>query len=179
MAKKKASVIKKYGQITVDILEAVYSLSEGIVNAFDRKSLSQKLNYEYNTPALFNNLRALIERGYLEGEQTDGRYSVQLTNKGKLKLLEHSVNSDIDGKWRFISFDIPETMCKQRRQFRNTIKRIGFRQVQKSLWTCPLVKADQVSLAIEEFGLSGYVAYFIVEKTDIEDHLKKLFQDLL
>jgi DNA-binding transcriptional regulator PaaX len=173
--------LKKYGLVTVDFLETIYYFTEQFVNAFDRKSLYQKLNsMDYGNPQIFNNLRSLIDRGYLEPSiMVNGSSSIKLTNKGKLKILEHSTNIDIDGRWRFISFDIPETMCKQRRQFRNTIKRIGFRQVQKSLWASPFVKADQVNLAIEEFGLNGYVAYFIVEKTDIDNHLKKLFQDLL
>ncbi|MFA5158379.1 MAG: hypothetical protein WC451_04330 [Patescibacteria group bacterium] len=74
-----------------------------------------------------------------------------------------------------LSWDIPEQLKTKRQQFCRAIKRIGYKQVQKSLWACPYAKADQVNLVIDEFGLTKYVAYLQVDRTDIENHLKMMF----
>jgi len=138
----------------------------------------------YLLKRLFDYLKNLNNSDYIEIKtKTDKKknkfYSVKLTNKGRLKLLENSNEQKIDGKWRLLSFDIPEELKSQRNSFRCAIKRIGLRQVQKSLWACPFSKADKVALAVEHYKLDQYVAYFIISKTDIESHLKLLFQDVL
>lgn len=94
-------------------------------------------------------------------------------------MLEDPNEKRIDGKWRMLSFDVPEKLKTKRNSFRSAIKRIGFRQVQKSLWACPFVKADKIELAVKKYRLEKYVAYLIVSKTDIESYLKVLFQDVL
>lgn len=174
-------IINKTGLITIDILEVIFQLTEGVVDAFDRKSLYEKLKGHDNFigSAALNNFRSLFSRGYLENAQLGNNCSVRLTNKGKLKLFENTTSTKVDGKWRLISFDIPEQMRRQRRRFRSTIKRFGFRQVQMSLWACPYEHADKVSLAISEYMIQEYVAYFVVERTDIEIHLRQLFNDVL
>jgi len=102
--------------------------------------------------------------------------SMELSNKGRIKLLENSTEKVVDGKWRMLSWDIPEKYLAKRRQFCSSIRRIGYKQVQKSLWACPYIRADEISLITEELGLQKYVAYLRVDKTDIEDHLQKLFE---
>ncbi|PIZ27612.1 hypothetical protein COY45_01535 [Candidatus Berkelbacteria bacterium CG_4_10_14_0_8_um_filter_42_34] len=102
--------------------------------------------------------------------------SVVLTNKGKIKLLENSDENTTDGKWRMLSWDIPEDYKVKRQLLCRSIKRIGYKKVQKSLWACPFAKADQVNLIIEELKLQKYIAYLRVDRTDIEKHLYRLFE---
>ncbi|PIU24470.1 hypothetical protein COT12_00860 [Candidatus Berkelbacteria bacterium CG08_land_8_20_14_0_20_39_8] len=104
--------------------------------------------------------------------------SIEITRKGKIRHLEKLKDKQRDGKWRILSWDIPEAMRQKRNQFRRSIKRIGYRQVQKSLWASPFIKADEVDLIIDEYSVRKYVAYFVVDKTDIEDHLKNLFKNV-
>ena len=91
-------------------------------------------------------------------------------------MLENDENCNSDGRWRIISFDIPENIRNKRNSFRRIIKRIGFKQIQKSLWICPYNKADQIEFVVDELKINQYVAYFIVEKTDINDYLIHKFK---
>lgn len=135
-------------------------------NKIAREKISRQFNY-------------LKKQGYIEYSKEKNYASVKLTLKGKIKLLENSNENKIDGKWRMLSFDIPEEIRRTRNQFRSAIKRVGFRQVQQSLWACPFIKADQISKIISYYKVEKYVAYLIVEKTDIDEYLREIFRDEL
>ena len=170
------SLINKVGSISLSILEYLAFAAEGMVSAVLNPYEARKMikNDNFQSQKLFDYLRGLDRSGYIKLEPREKGYSVVITGKGKLKLLE-TAPINFDGKWRMLSFDIPEDRRVDRDGFRRTIKRIGFLQVQKSLWACPYIKADEVELAISEYDLSEFVAYMVVEKTDINIHLKKLF----
>lgn len=105
----------------------------------------------------------------------DSSDSVRLTGKAKLRIIDKiSETKDCDGKYRLISFDIPETKKRNRNNFRRAIKRIGFKQVQKSLWVSDRNVADLVDLAIEEYEVDDYVAYFMAERSNIDKYIKKV-----
>ena len=157
------------------ILEMLINTPLALAHAFiDPKSLYERIELEgYFIHRFPEKLKNLEKRGYIKIANN----SIIITKKGKIRQLENSKNNTRDGKWRVLSFDIPETMRINRNHFRRSIKRIGYRQVQKSLWACPFARADEVDLIIDEYGVRKYVAYFIMEKTDIEDHLHKLFKN--
>lgn len=163
------------------VLEGIFHLGEATFDAFiDQKSFNKKLRDGYSdSKELVDRIRILINRGYIEAKEESGRTSIRLTRKGKIKRLEKSSDQTVDGKWRFISFDIPEKLKGLRVALTRSLRRISFRPVQKSLWASPFVKSDEVDLIVKELGLEKYVAYFIIEKTDIKNHLKELFDDVL
>ena len=186
MANKKLKITKKSnfsfwgrGELTLNILEQLLKISEGTIDSFvSQKELYNKIKFDsYEATKFCNHLRSMMGSGYVEIKKENGTSSVKLTQKGRIKLIESAKDNQIDGKWRMLSFDIPEKFAKKRNQLRSSIKRMGFRQVQKSLWACPYVRADEVELIINDIGINEYVAYMIVEKTDMENYLKKLFSD--
>jgi DNA-binding transcriptional regulator PaaX len=123
------------------------------------------------------NVRSLERSGYVKiSRQING---IEITNKGRIKLLENSTDKLVDGKWRMLSFDIPEKLRKKRDQFRRSIKRIGYKKVQKSLWACPFIKSNEVELIITELEINQYTAFLLVEKTDIENYLQHKFKSEL
>lgn len=114
----------------------------------------------------------LKRRNYIEIEDGD---SVKLTNKAKIKIIDQIASTNnVDGKCRLISFDIPETKRTNRNNFRRAIKRIGFRQVQKSLWVSNRNVSDLVELAIKEYKVSEYVAYFVADRSNIDSHIANI-----
>jgi len=166
---------EKIKSITINILKGLSEFADEIIGPLTFSGLKRNLYYMEGDPRrLTNNIKSLERRGYLKINYKSD--SVVLTNKGRIKLIESSTDNRIDGKWRMLSFDIPEQMSKKRDQLRRSIKRIGYRQVQKSLWACPFSRADQIDLIIKELELKQYTAYFLVERTDIEKHLKRLFR---
>lgn len=122
---------------------------------------------------LSNNIYSIERSGYIKIDRKSK--SVELTNKGRIKLLENSDDNKIDGKWRFLSWDIPEELRNKRQHFCASIKRLGYRQVQKSLWASPFIKSSEVYIIADELGIRKYVALIVSDSTDIENHLKKLF----
>jgi len=103
---------------------------------------------------------------YFEGE------SIRITNKTKMKMVDkfgHQSNN-----YRLVSFDIPERLKTNRNLFRRAIKRMGFKQIQKSLWVSNRNLGNLVEIAAEEYGVSDYVAYFISNKSNIDQHIRDL-----
>lgn len=166
--------LEKIKNKTIMILEELSKFADEVIMPLTYSGLKRNLNYIEGDPRrLTNNIRSLERRGYIKiNHKSD---SIVLTRKGQIKLIENCSDSRIDGKWRMLSFDIPEQIAKNRDQFRRSIKRIGYKQLQKSLWVCPYSRADEINLIINEMGLNKYVVYLLVEKTDIDQHLKALF----
>ena len=173
--------IKAVSVVLLDILENLADVGDAFIfSARSTKLFHQKLRENRIARDRVSNQLEYLERvGYIERVRDKKTHSVKLTLKGKIKLLENSDERKIDGRWRMISFDIPEELRNNRNRFRSALKRICFRQVQQSLWTCPFVKADQIEKIIYYYKVSDYVAYLIVEKTDIEKYLQKIFKDEL
>jgi CRISPR-associated endonuclease Cas2 len=102
--------------------------------------------------------------------------SIILTDKAKMKIVDKITQEiPICKKFHFVSFDIPEGMRRNRNQFRRTLKRIGFIQVQKSLWTIKKDVGEIVEAAAREYKVENYVAYFISEKSNIDRFIAKKF----
>lgn len=172
---------EKIIDITTEVIEALFRVGGATSDAFfDQKSFYNEINARgYERDIISNSVRRLINSGHIEAVETGGGNSIRLTRKGNIKRIEKSSDQTTDGKWRFISFDIPEKRRGERLNLRRSLRRIGYKPLQKSLWVCPFNKADEVELIISELGLKDFTAYFKVEKTDIEEHLKELFDSEL
>ncbi|MFA5157566.1 MAG: hypothetical protein WC451_00020 [Patescibacteria group bacterium] len=158
---------------TLEFLVEIAHLTDEIVEPLTLSGIKKGLYRRTHPKEFSDNLHSLERRGYIKINRKFR--SVELTNKGKIKLIENSIDEEVDGKWRMLSWDIPEKLAIKRRQLCRSIRRIGYKQVQKSLWACPFARADQVDLVISEYGLQDYVAYLRVDKTDLDKYLKQLF----
>ncbi|MEI8060760.1 MAG: hypothetical protein WCG99_00490 [Candidatus Berkelbacteria bacterium] len=172
---------EKIIDFTTSALEILFRLGGATTHAFfNRKEFYNQLNDSgFSRSEISNRIRDLVNSGHIEATEESGQKSVRLTRKGKIKLLEKSENKEIDGEWRFLSFDIPESLKTQRFALTRSLRRIGYRPIQKSLWVCPFNKADDIELIVSELGLSQYVANLKTSKTDITNHLNELFDDVL
>ena len=114
-------------------------------------------------------------------ENSDGSYTIELTEKGRMKSLTYHFEEmkikgeNWDGKWRLIVFDIPESKRKGRDALRDKIRKLGFYELQKSVWVYPYECKNEIDFIIEFFGLRKYVRFGILESIDNELHLKKIF----
>jgi len=108
---------------------------------------------------------------------------LSLTKKGKLKSLDCRLNNlknikeKWDGKWRMICFDIPEKYKQGRDALRDKLKKIGFRELQKSVFVTPYSCKDEIMLLVELFGLEKYVRFGVLEYVDNEVYLKSLYEN--
>ncbi|KKS65672.1 MAG: Transcriptional regulator, PaaX family [Parcubacteria group bacterium GW2011_GWA1_42_7] len=113
--------------------------------------------------------------------EKDGNVSLTLTKEGKTKLLKYQIdsmkikNQKWDGKWRMVIFDIPEEQKKERDAFRFRLKRLGFHELQKSVFVHPLDCQEEIEFFTEFYNIVKNVRFGILEKIDNEIHLKTIF----
>ena len=115
----------------------------------------------------------------------DGTIELILTEKGKRKALRCGLermkilNQKWDGKWRLVVFDIPESRRNVRNALRGMLKRIGFYELQKSVFVHPYECKNEIQLLVEFFKLNKNVRYGTLLSIDNDLHLKNIFRDLL
>lgn len=167
----------KFKDITSEILGAIYSIAGDVgyylIDSPKRpyRRLHNLFADRYSAQEISSNISSLKRRGYLsiKSDAQNGSMSICLTGKGQIRIADLVGNALPEGpEYHYISFDIPEAKRQRRDAFRKTIKRLGFRQVQKSLWVCNKNIGDLVDLAIAEHEVEGYVVYIVARKSNID-----------
>lgn len=166
--------------ITASVLESLFNTLEDFADlATSKKAAYRHLsiydkNYEWTETKLGKWIASLKQEGYIRSTLEGTSDSIELTNKGKIKIVE-SIASKInpDKINRFVSFDIPENFRKERDGFRRAIKKMGFVQIQKSLWVIDKDVSDLVQIAQYEYGVEKYTAYIISSCSDIDGIIQK------
>lgn len=139
------------------------------------EELKNKYGKKYNRSQFAKDIYGLRRSGYIVLAHQNGQDSIHLTIKAHLKIIEKKLKLfEKDSSFRFVSFDIPEKLSSQRDKFRRAIKRMGFRQVQRSLWVSDRNLGELVDMAAEEFHVGEYVVYLVVEKTNIDPIIRAL-----
>lgn len=128
-------------------------------------------------------VRNLYRSKLIEGkENPDGSFTYVLTDKGKIKAFTYHFQemkikkTSWDGKWRVVIFDIPEKLRTSRNALREKLKKLGFYELQKSVFVFPCECKDEIDFIIEFFNLRKYVRYGIFEFIDNDLHLRKIFR---
>lgn len=135
-----------------------------------------------NRKELFSEIHKLYRSKLIKRvDNPDGTLTFVLTDKGKLKALTYNFENmkiekkDWDGKWRFIVFDIPEKFRVGRNALREKIKKLGFYELQKSVFVIPYECKNEIEFIIEFFNIRKYVRYGTIDFIDNEIHLKEIF----
>jgi len=171
MEKKTKQKIKNF---TIEVIDFFLGIPESLVDAFDRKEFYRMMSGFSNERELTcANIAGLISglkrRGYIEVRKTANSESIRFTNKAKLLIIDRiAIKKPTDKTHVFVSFDIPEQLRANRDGFRRTIKRMGFRQIQKSLWVCNRNIGEYVELAAKEYKVWLYIVYIVSDLTNIE-----------
>lgn len=168
--------------ITIGLLDCFLGMIEGMAMMTERKAMyraaygyfDRKLTMEQ----IANNFRTLQTRGYIEIEKRNGLESIRFTNKAKLKVVDKIIEKQPNDKfYHFVSFDLPESLRGKRNVFRRCIKRMGFVQVQKSLWVCKKAVGKYVEMRAIELGISEYIVYLVASVSNIEKELPKILKN--
>ena len=170
----------KLKNFTVEVLDFLLNIPQAFVTGFDRGGMYRLMHDVSDEQELtcskisqiFSNLK---NRGYIEVKKSNGQESIIFTNKAKLAIVDKiAERSKAENKYYLVSFDIPEDSRINRNKFRRTIKRLGFRQIQKSLWVSNKNLGEFVELAAYEYGVENYVVYFVSENTNIDGIIDKM-----
>ena len=157
------------------------------IGVFSRRS--QRMKNGYPKEKIAKSLSYLKHEKLIEIlEEKNGKMKVRLTNKGKERLVEYSLdNLEIkkpkkwDGKWRVLMFDIPSHPKRYdyaRDALRHKIKELGFYQIQKSVWVYPYECEDELLYIAEIYGVQDCIEIMTVEKILHEKLVKEKFSFL-
>ena len=129
-------------------------------------------------------LRYLKSRGYVRilSESFDGM-KVEITRAGKqvvkhvdVATLELPKPEIWDSKWRVIVFDVPNYKSKNRAAFRERIKELGFRLVQKSVWVYPHESREVIMILRKFYDIEDHVTYLETVHSEDEDAWLRIFR---
>jgi len=128
--------------------------------------------------------KRLDKKGLLKFINKNGKINIILTNKGKTYLKQNffdikkiNIKNKIwDGKWHIVIFDIPEVRRKIRNTLRFHLKKIGFVQIQGSVWVYPYECNELVTLIKTNFKLSNEVLYIVANFIEGENKLMIKFK---
>ena len=133
-------------------------------------------------------LRATIKRLRKEKlvfvEERDDQQIVTLTNHGKRRILKYSLDTlsiekpgSWDGQWRLVIYDVPKNKKHLRDVFRETLKALGFYQLQESVWLYPYPCEKEITFLREYYGVGGEVVYVVATKLE-DDSPYRIYFDL-
>lgn len=80
-----------------------------------------------------------------------------------------------DGIWRLISYDVPQVQNHDRDNFRLTLKRWGFHQIQASLWVFPYECREEVAIAAEFYHVAPFVIIMTTDVLPEEERVEEIF----
>ena len=105
----------------------------------------------------------LIGKGLIEESKNEG---LRLTPVGAdvEKSLIRARKKEWDGKWRVVSFDIPEAQRHIRDGLRRELKKLGFGLWQRSAWITPFDIAEELGSYLQKEGLSRAVQILVGER---------------
>ncbi|MDO8529081.1 MAG: hypothetical protein Q7S18_00230 [bacterium] len=119
-------------------------------------------------------------------KEKDDKIKVSLTNRGMKRVKEFCFeNIKIqkpkrwDGKWRVLIFDIPtkpKIYNRARDAMRHKVKKLGFFQLQKSVWVYPYECEDELLLIAEIYNVQKFIEILTVEKLLHEKEIRNKFE---
>lgn len=121
---------------------------------------------------------------YIEIYKENKKTFIELTAIGKAKAIKYIIN-DIkiappqkwDQKWRMVIFDIPKEKNNIRDCFRRILIKIGFYQLQKSVFIYPHDVFKEINYFRNIYNTGAYVKYIIADRFEGEEELIKYFLD--
>ena len=136
------------------------------------KGISLFKKYEGSLSQAIYNLK---RNGCLEEVEQNGQKHLNITFKGKLRLISKKITGKWDGYWRIIAFDIEEERKHNRNVFRAKLVELGCRVLQKSVWITPHDISAELEAMIDLLGLHDNVDYFLSKALTNEEKYLKLF----
>ena len=179
----------KYKGYRVGSLEK--ELLKIILNVKDRE-LPQKYNESFSD--IFKTTRQkyqysetvnrMAEKGLIQFVNKNGELKITISPRGN-KVIKNLMLYDYkqikksvkwDGKWRMVMFDIPEDKTKLRNIIRFHLKKVGFLQIQGSVWIYPYPCEEIVTIIKTNFNFNDEIIYITSGSFDKDSKFKKLFK---
>ena len=149
----------------------------------------RKLRKEWkkvNQQNFLRSVRKLSDEKIIEEQRLpDGSFKLILTKNGKQQARKLNLSGDFinfkkpkkwDGKWRMVSFDIPDRFTKGRKALVYRLKSGGFYELQKSLFVYPYDCEKEIRALAKLFKIEKYICLALLESIDNKDKLVHHFK---
>lgn len=139
-------------------------------------------NSFYTALARLKNRRYILRTPQREYELTStGEYAALKASIRKgLVDLEHKDSppdkKEWDGRWRIVTFDVPEKQRPIRDYIRSVLKRLGCYEFQRSMWIYPFKFPPFISKLFEDHHLRSYAKIITTYDIDYDADLRKYFR---
>lgn len=127
-------------------------------------------------------ITALEKRNYIHFVKKQGVLIPRLTQKGRrqanlesLKQITLKKPKNWDGKWRIVSFDVPEHKREVRDGFRSHLRRLEFCEIHQSLFVVPWPCENEISTIAIKLSIRENIHIIIAKKLDCEEDLREHF----
>lgn len=103
---------------------------------------------------------------------TLGRQQIERVSLGELTIHKPF---RWDRRWRMVIFDIEESRQNDRKKIRRLLQRLGFLQLQRSVWIHPYDCEEIIALIKTDMRIGRNVLYIIADAIEHDRHLRKHF----
>lgn len=132
-----------------------------------------------NREKLYRDITDLEKHKYIRYRKKSEWWDIELTEKGikearkiKLDKIKIKKQKKWDGKWRMVLFDIPEVKRVGRDALRQKIKKLGFVELQKSVFINPYPCKKEIDTVIKFFRVEKFVQQCVVTKLNNSSNKK-------
>lgn len=136
----------------------------------------------FNIPYLKRTLSRLEKQKLVEIDEVNGMQVVRITNQGRKKVLKLGLdNLEIkkpkiwDGRWRLVSFDLPEKLADIRKILVEYLRVWRFYPLHKSVYLHAYPSFKEVDFLREYLGVGEYVRIFTVSEIENDKQFKDFF----
>ena len=172
------------GSIEKELLKLILNVKDAeLSNKYDESfyNIFKTARQKYQYP---ETVKRMKEKGLVTFINREGDLKIILTNKGK-QFAQNLFLQDYkqlkrpakwDNKWRMVMFDIPEDKRKLRNMLRFHLKKVGFLQIQGSVWIYPYSCEEIITLIKTNFNFDNEVIYITTESFENDRKFKKVFK---
>lgn len=111
---------------------------------------------------------------------------IYLTDSGIKQSLFSFINAETnsyksnffqkwDGAWRILLFDIPENKRKYRDYLRKILKRVGFKELQRSIWIYPYPVPQFLKELVFHHDICKHARLITTDSLESDEDLRKIF----
>ena len=117
----------------------------------------------------------------VEVKEEEGIPIIKITHKGKQKLLRYKIDemaldeSNWDGKWRLIIYDVASTKRANSEIFRTMLTKLRFLKLQKSVYLTPFKCEDEIEYLRLLFEIGNEVQILKVGSLENEAAYRRYF----
>ena len=144
---------------------------ELVLSGYRHTSQDKELWEKVRKSRIRSAIKRLENQKLLSWNQVNGDIKLVLTDKGKKKVLQYSINElkikktpKGDGYFRVIIFDIRENKKSAREIFRKKLKELEFKQLQRSVFVSPYECREEIDFLKNVYGLAPYVSYILAKE---------------